>query len=445
MMNILPRIFRSIEKNFLTLQTKNVPMHEYRIADAGTLLTAAALPCNAAEAAKTARPSLGKAFLESIAILPSYSSPGLEMRARTDVFMRIASTLGYIPIAGNEGSIFLYAPTAELQQDMAENFHELSGLFSATFGDAACGQLRPVAQDEWNSIVGARLTRAKDYYLVTHTDWIHRFTEELGDELSKDSFATSLRHRVFAKVYHDSPICYPVIPPMKTAAWRKEREQGQYDFPILKGCTEEELYRLFYKYIFVYDQYSIAGAVEAKPGQTVVDAGAFIGDTACYFSRKVGGGGKVYAFEASPVTAEIARENMRLNGCDNVDIVPFALFDRKTTLYLDENSGSTSASTTREKEDGRKLAAIEAIRLDDFVQERGIQVDFIKADIEGAEMAMLNGAANTIERDAPTCALCVYHKEDDFWAIPEFLRARVKDYRFWFRCEAEPVVFARRG
>lgn len=136
---------------------------------------------------------------------------------------------------------------------------------------------------------------------------------------------------------------------------------------------------------------------------------------------------------------------MRLNGCDNVDIVPFALFDRKTTLYLDENSGSTSASTTREEGDGRKLASIEALPLDDFVTEHGIRVDFIKADIEGAEMAMLNGAANTIARDAPTCALCVYHKEDDFWAIPEFLRARVKDYRFWFRCEAEPVVFARRG
>ena len=71
------------------------------------------------------------------------------------------------------------------------------------------------------------------------------------------------------------------------------------------------------------------------------------------------------------------------------------------------------------------------------------KVDFIKSDTEGNEMALLRGAAATISRDAPVCAICLYHKKDDFWEIPSFLKELRPDYRFWFRCEAEPVLFAK--
>lgn len=445
-MDVLNKTFRIIERNFSTLRTQPGARYEYLIPDTGKILLAqgGALPANAAAAAQATSPALGKAFLDAIAILPYHSSL-LEMGVRTTVFMRIASALGYMAIAGNEGSIFLYAPSVELQRDMEANFSELSDLFACTFGDAARGQLRRISLDDWESVTNKHLAQAKDYYLALHGDWIRNFTENLGDELSKDSFATFMRQRIFTKVCHNSPTCYPVTPPVQSATWRKEREQMQHNFPTLKGCSESLLHDFIYKHTFVYDQYSIAGTVEAQPGHTVIDAGAFIGDTSCYFSRKVGGGGKVYAFEATPDSARIARENMQINGCDNVEVVPLALSNQKTKLYLNENSDAASANIFSGTKDGCNQITVEALPLDDFVTERGIRVDFIKADIEGAEMDMLNGAAQTIARDAPICALSLYHKEDDFWIIPDFLRAQVKDYRFWFRCEAEPVLFARRG
>ena len=65
---------------------------------------------------------------------------------------------------------------------------------------------------------------------------------------------------------------------------------------------------------------------------------------------------------------------------------------------------------------------IKVITLDEYCEESKEKIDFIKADIEGSEMAMLKGAGRTISKDAPVCAICLYHKRDDFWEIPQFLK-----------------------
>ena len=70
-------------------------------------------------------------------------------------------------------------------------------------------------------------------------------------------------------------------------------------------------------------------------------------------------------------------------------------------------------------------------------------INFIKADIEGAEMSMLRGATRIIKKHSPTIAICLYHKKDDFWEIPSFIHSLNPKYKFWFRCEAEPVLFAK--
>lgn len=87
---------------------------------------------------------------------------------------------------------------------------------------------------------------------------------------------------------------------------------------------------------------------------------------------------------------------------------------------------------------------VKSITLDEYCKEAQEKVDFIKADIEGAEMSMLRGAKHTIASSAPVCAICLYHKKNDFWEIPQYLENLCPDYTFWFRCEAEPVLFAKR-
>jgi hypothetical protein len=61
--------------------------------------------------------------------------------------------------------------------------------------------------------------------------------------------------------------------------------------------------------------------------------------------------------------------------------------------------------------------------LDSFVEERGLaRIDFIKADIEGAERDMLKGATRVLRDFAPKLAICTYHLADD----PVVLEAIIK-------------------
>ena len=65
------------------------------------------------------------------------------------------------------------------------------------------------------------------------------------------------------------------------------------------------------------------------------------------------------------------------------------------------------------------------------------QPTYIKFDIEGAEREALAGAENTIRGARPILAVCVYHKPDDLWELPLYLRELLDDYRFFLRRHAE--------
>jgi hypothetical protein len=58
---------------------------------------------------------------------------------------------------------------------------------------------------------------------------------------------------------------------------------------------------------------------------------------------------------------------------------------------------------------------------------------FIKMDIEGAELDALKGAENTIRRYRPILAVCLYHRAEDIYEIPIFVKGICPDYRLFTR------------
>lgn len=85
--------------------------------------------------------------------------------------------------------------------------------------------------------------------------------------------------------------------------------------------------------------------------------------------------------------------------------------------------------------------------IDDLVKEEGLEkVDFIKMDIEGSELVALKGAKRTICQYKPNLAICIYHKIEDFYMIPKYIKQIVPEYKLYVKHhtdrEWETVLYA---
>ncbi|GHV08061.1 hypothetical protein AGMMS50229_15890 [Campylobacterota bacterium] len=165
--------------------------------------------------------------------------------------------------------------------------------------------------------------------------------------------------------------------------------------------------------------------VTVKAGDTVIDAGAWIGDFAAYAASK---GAKSYAFEPTSASYAILQKTAALN--DN-KIIPIqkGLGDRECELLIslnEQNSGANSILNVQ----NANTETISITSLDRFVEENHIdRIDFIKADIEGAERDMLKGARSVLATHAPKLAICTYHLPDDPQVLEEIILSANPNYR----------------
>jgi FkbM family methyltransferase len=184
---------------------------------------------------------------------------------------------------------------------------------------------------------------------------------------------------------------------------------------------------------FLLQQYGYQrkdGPIEVELGDFVIDAGSCWGDVALNFAHKVGKGGKVFCFEFSPHNLAILNQNLDLNDClkDRIEIIPEALWDKSG----EKISYSEKGQATRLIPDQVRLSQVNTRSIDDFMKETGVErIDFIKMDIEGAELRALQGAEDTIRTFRPKLAISLYHNDDDFIVIPKYLDSLKLGYEFF--------------
>ena len=78
---------------------------------------------------------------------------------------------------------------------------------------------------------------------------------------------------------------------------------------------------------------------------------------------------------------------------------------------------------------------VETITINTFLQQKGLKkIDFIKMDIEGAEIPALIGAKETIKRFKPKRAISAYHKWDDLFTISKLIHGTRDDYSYYLDC-----------
>jgi FkbM family methyltransferase len=127
-----------------------------------------------------------------------------------------------------------------------------------------------------------------------------------------------------------------------------------------------------------------------KPGWFVADLGAHIGYFTLLLAKCVGPEGRVFAFEPSPENFAVLRENIALNGYENVHVEQKAVSNKDGTVILRPGPGTLS-SMNAICEKGRGVA-VEAVALDHwFLSQRLPTLHFLKIDIEGAEDLAIEG------------------------------------------------------
>ncbi len=143
------------------------------------------------------------------------------------------------------------------------------------------------------------------------------------------------------------------------------------------------------------------------PGMIVVDAGANIGIYSRYLARLVGPSGEVHSFEPSP--ENFSRLSAAARNEQNIICNPVALAaeTRQMSLYLSKAVNVDHRLYPTHGE-AREVIPVSCVALDDYFPD-GKVVDFIKADIQGFELAALRGASRVIKQ-SPALKLLL-----EFW------------------------------
>ena len=166
--------------------------------------------------------------------------------------------------------------------------------------------------------------------------------------------------------------------------------------------------------------------VQPEAGDVMIDGGVsdMVG-AQLGFLEAVGERGRIFGFEPIPgMAAKAARE---LKPHANYRLLPQGLAEKPGQAVFQDLRDSSHMIDGEGEGIRCELASVDA-----FMEEsRLARLDCLKLDVEGAELSALKGAAKTIRKLRPRLIICLYHKPQDMWEIPEYIKSLGVGYRLW--------------
>lgn len=213
-----------------------------------------------------------------------------------------------------------------------------------------------------------------------------------------------------------------------------DQESKEYYINFLKACITRNPF--FYKSnprsIGSYEYRTGLARLGFHGGEVILDCGAYNGDTARLFLELTGNDCEIYCFE--PVSENYHEMDawIRQEGITNVHAVHVGVGKGKYTdkVYSTEEKTTKGAvGVNRFHSESPVVTEIQVDSLDNMMGEQ--HVDYIKMDIEGAEMDALRGGERLIRRDCPQMLVSAYHKITDMWEVPEFVLGISPNYQMF--------------
>jgi len=193
----------------------------------------------------------------------------------------------------------------------------------------------------------------------------------------------------------------------------------------------------------IYDQFAVAernsdedywthNFIHPVPDEVYIDGGVLDCETIKSFIKFTKGKhSKIYGFEPDPLSYEQCLSIIERDKLMRVKMINKGLWSETTTLrFNNTNDGGACID-----DNGKNIINVSTI--DESVGDD--RVTFIKLDVEGAELEALKGAKETIRRDKPRLAICVYHKPEDILELPLYLLEVMPEYKFFLRHETPGI------
>lgn len=173
-------------------------------------------------------------------------------------------------------------------------------------------------------------------------------------------------------------------------------------------------------YLAVFECYGYLkeGAWTLEPGMCVVDAGACYGEFSIYASARVGPTGRVIVLEPDPKNIKILERAIASRELkhDNITIVRSGLWSHRDTLEFAAEGGAGSSIVGAKERDltrSSRTISIDVVGLSDLMSDLSLErLDFVKMDIEGAEVDVCAASLDLFKRMKTRVAIASYHKRD---------------------------------
>jgi FkbM family methyltransferase len=156
-----------------------------------------------------------------------------------------------------------------------------------------------------------------------------------------------------------------------------------------------------------------------------VDGGGYVGDSLPSIIKKFPDFKKIYCIEPNTLHINIAKRNFGMN--ENIKFINCGIGNKKQFSKEDTSIQNNCA---------HDYQALEINTLDNMISEK---VDFIKMDIEGAEQDAIAGASRIIKEYSPILAICIYHKAEDWYKVPQKVLDINPNYKIYLRHYMEGI------
>lgn len=199
---------------------------------------------------------------------------------------------------------------------------------------------------------------------------------------------------------------------------------------IVSGWIQEDIADNYFSCIYDKNQYFDTTLVKLSREECFVDCGAYTGDTTEELLRRIPEfRGNIYQFELDPNIYADLNKNMQKYK-DKLNIVSFPFGNAEKEMEIEIETGNRSSRISA-KENSEGSIRAKVVALDDILKDK--KVTFIKMDIEGSEWDALHGAKRIIREQKPKLAICLYHKPEDMFRVPLYIKELAPEYKIYIR------------